>query len=195
VVSIAAIRGRARGAGSEFVLACDLRFASRELAILGQPEVSVALVPGGGPMARLPQLVGRGRALEILLSGHDVDGELAERYGYVNRALPDRELDAFVDALAARIGSFDKKAVAETKHYVDQVSLPDDDLLPRLWMPSGPPPPAVRHGRGSEPCWSTASSSEAMSNCAWVTTSDSCSRPIVPNSAAKRRPQGLIHRS
>jgi enoyl-CoA hydratase/carnithine racemase len=130
VVSIAAIRGRARGAGSEFVLACDLRFASRELAILGQPEVSVALVPGGGPMARLPQLVGRGRALEILLSGHDVDGELAERYGYVNRALPDRELDAFVDALAARIGSFDKKAVAETKHYVDQVSLPDDDLLP-----------------------------------------------------------------
>lgn len=130
VVSIAAIRGRARGAGSEFVLACDLRFASRELAILGQPEVSVALVPGGGPMARLPQLVGRGRALEILLGGQDVDGELAERYGYVNRALPDRELDAFVDALAARIGSFDKQAVAETKHYVDQVSLPDDDLLP-----------------------------------------------------------------
>jgi enoyl-CoA hydratase/carnithine racemase len=130
VVSIAAIRGRARGAGSEFVLACDLRFASREFAILGQPEVSVALVPGGGPMARLPQLVGRGRALEILLGGQDVDGELAERYGYVNRALPDRELDAFVDALAARIGSFDKQAVAETKHYVDQVSLPDDDLLP-----------------------------------------------------------------
>ena len=83
VVSIAAIRGRARGAGSEFVLACDLRFASRERAILAQPEVSLAFVPGGGPMARLPQLVGRGRALEILLGGQDVDGELAERYGYV----------------------------------------------------------------------------------------------------------------
>src|SRR5881392_1112885 len=102
VASIASIRGRATGVGSELALACDMRFASRDKAILSQWEVGAGLVPGGGPMARLPRLIGRGRALEVLLSADDVDGDLAELYGY-NRALPDAELDAFVDALAVRI--------------------------------------------------------------------------------------------
>src|SRR6201989_412217 len=116
VVSIASIRGRATGVGSELALASDMRFASCEKAILSQWEVGVGLVPGGGPMARLPRLIGRGRALEVLLGADDIGGGLAERYGYVNRALPDEELDAFVDALATRIASFDKQALAETKH-------------------------------------------------------------------------------
>jgi len=88
-VTISALRGRARGAGSEFVLATDIRFASRERAVLGQFEVGFAAVPGGGPSTRLPGMVGRGRAFEILLGGEDFDGSLAERYGYVNRAVPD----------------------------------------------------------------------------------------------------------
>src|SRR5271163_5340446 len=119
VVSIAKIRGRATGVGSELALASDMRFASREKAILSQWEVGAGLVPGGGPMARLPRLMGRGRALEVLLGADDIHGELAERYGYVNRALPDAELDAFIDRLAVRISSFDKQAIAETKRLVD----------------------------------------------------------------------------
>src|ERR1700716_1033706 len=101
VVSIVSIRGRATGVGSELALASDMRFASSEKAILSQSEVGAGLVPGGGPMARLPRLIGRGRALEILLGADDIGGDLAELYGYVNRSLPDAELDAFVDALAA----------------------------------------------------------------------------------------------
>ena len=97
VVSIASIRGRARGAGSEFVLACDLRFASRENTLLGQFEVGTGVVPGGGPMARLPRLVGRGRALEILLVADDLDGPRAEQYGYVNRVIADDQLDDEVE--------------------------------------------------------------------------------------------------
>ena len=133
VVSIAAIRGRATGVGSELALASDMRFASREKAILSQWEVGAGLVPGGGPMARLPRLIGRGRALEVLLGADDIDGELAERYGYVNRALPDAELDAFVDALATRIASFDKQAIAETKRLVDIASLPSDEEIAPEW--------------------------------------------------------------
>src|SRR5213079_2659931 len=106
VVSIASIRGRATGVGSELALASDMRFASRETAILSQWEVGAGLVPGGGPMARLPRLLGRGRALEVLLGADDIDGDLAERYGYVNRSIPDHELDGFVEALATRIASF-----------------------------------------------------------------------------------------
>jgi len=98
VVSIALIRGRATGMGSELALACDMRFASREKAILSQFEVGAGLVPGGGPMARLSRLMGRGRALEVILSANDVPGDLAERYGYVNRSLPDSDLEGFVDA-------------------------------------------------------------------------------------------------
>ncbi len=131
VVSIAKIRGRATGVGSELALASDMRFASREKAILSQWEVGAGLVPGGGPMARLPRLIGRGRALEVLLGADDVDGDLAERYGYVNRSFPDAELDVFVDALAARIATFDRQAIAETKRLVDAASLPPDaDIAP-----------------------------------------------------------------
>lgn len=130
VVSIASIRGRARGAGSEFALACDIRFASAEKAVLGQFEVGVGAVPGGNSMARLAGLVGRGRALEIVLGADDFPGAVAERYGYVNRALPDAELDAFVDAFARRIASFEKEALAETKQFVDALSLPDDARFP-----------------------------------------------------------------
>jgi enoyl-CoA hydratase/carnithine racemase len=133
VVSISSIRGRATGVGSELALACDMRFASREKAVLSQWEVGAGLVPGGGPMARLPRLVGRGRALEVLLGADDIGGELAELYGYVNRALPDRELDAFVDSLAARISSFDKEAIAETKRLVNLNSLPSDDEIAPEW--------------------------------------------------------------
>ena len=121
-VSIASIRGRARGGGSEFLLACDLRFASRELAVLGQPEVGLGLFPGGGGTERLPALVGRARALEIILGCEDFDAETAERYGYVNRAIPDDELDAFVDRLARRIASFDTAALAKGKARVNNSS-------------------------------------------------------------------------
>jgi enoyl-CoA hydratase/carnithine racemase len=129
VVSIAKIRGCVRGVSSEFVLACDMRFASRENTRLGQPEVGVGVHPGGGGAERLPHLVGRGRALEIVLGAGDFDGDTAERYGYVNRALPDTELDAFVDALARRIASFDGRAIAAGKNLVNQVSLPSADRL------------------------------------------------------------------
>lgn len=133
IVSIAKIRGCARGASSEFVLACDMRFGSRENMRLGQPEVAVGVHPGGGGAERLPLLVGRGRALEIVLSGNDFDAELAERYGYINRALPDTELDGFVDALACRIASFDRPAIAAAKNLINRVSLPSsDDLLDAL---------------------------------------------------------------
>ena len=129
VVSIARIRGCVRGVSSEFVLACDMRFASRENTRLGQPEVGVGLHPGGGGTERLPHLVGRGRALEIVLGANDFDGNTAERYGYVNRALPDAELDGFVDALARRIASFDRRAIAAAKNLVNHVSLPSADRL------------------------------------------------------------------
>jgi enoyl-CoA hydratase/carnithine racemase len=129
VVSIAKIRGCVRGGSSEFVLACDMRFASRENTRLGQPEVGVGVHPGGGGTERLPPLVGRGRALEIILGANDVDGDLAERYGYVNRALPDAELDRFVDGLARRIASFDRPAIAAAKRLVNEVSLPSADRL------------------------------------------------------------------
>src|SRR6201982_1669105 len=124
VVSIAKIRGCVRGVSSEFTLACDMRFASRENTRLGQPEVGVGLHPGGGGTERLPHLVGRGRALEIILGASDFDGEKAEQYGYVNRALPDAELDAFVDTLARRISSFDKRSIAAAKRLVNKISLP-----------------------------------------------------------------------
>jgi enoyl-CoA hydratase/carnithine racemase len=130
LVSIASIRGRARGAGSEFVLACDLRFASRENTLLGQFEVGLGVVPGGGPMARLSRLVGRGRALEILLVADDCDGPRAEQYGYVNRAIADDRLDDEVEAIASRLARFDHDAIARTKSYVDQVTLPADSELP-----------------------------------------------------------------
>ena len=133
VVSIASIRGRATGVGSELALACDMRFASREKAILSHFEVGAGVVPGGGPMARLPRLMGRGRALEVLLGADDIPGDLAERYGYVNRSFPDADLDAFVESLATRIASFDKRALSETKRFADVASLPPDYEIAPEW--------------------------------------------------------------
>jgi len=115
VVSIAAIRGRTRAAGSEFVLACDMRFASRENTLLGLFEVGVAAVPGGGPVARLSRLVGRGRALEILLVADELDGPRAAEYGYVNRVIPDGRLDDEVDEIALRLAGLHHDAIARAK--------------------------------------------------------------------------------
>jgi len=129
VVSIAKIRGRARGVGSEFVLACDLRFASRENTVLAQVEVGSGVHPGGGGIERLAHLVGRGRALEIIIGSDDFEGETAERYGYVNRAVPDAKLDDFVDKLARRIATFDRRPMEAAKNLVNQVSLPPTDRL------------------------------------------------------------------
>jgi len=132
VVSIALIRGRATGNGSEITLACDMSFASREKTIISQWEVGVGMVAGGGPMARLPHLIGRNRALEVLLSSEDLRADQAEAYGYINRALPDAELDAFVEALATRIAQFDKWAITTTKRLVN-TSLPPDVELGAGW--------------------------------------------------------------
>jgi enoyl-CoA hydratase/carnithine racemase len=122
-VSIASIRGRARGVGSEFALACDMRFASLQKAIFGQPEVAVGIIPGGGAVERLPMLTGRARTLEIILGSDDFDAATAERYGWINRALPDGELDAFVGNLARRIASFDRQALIEAKRLINRHGL------------------------------------------------------------------------
>jgi enoyl-CoA hydratase/carnithine racemase len=132
VASIALIRGRATGNGSEITLACDMSFASREKAIISQWEAGVGMVPGGGPMARLPQLIGRNRALEVLLSSEDIRGEQAEAYGYVNRALPDADLDAYVETLATRIAKFDKWSIANIKRLVN-ASLPPEVEIGAGW--------------------------------------------------------------
>src|SRR6202045_3698881 len=131
-VSIALIRGRATGNGSALLLACDMSCGSRENALISHFEVGVGVVPGGGPMAGLPRIMGRGRALEVLLGADDIGAADAERLGYVNRALPDAELDGFVDALASRIASFDKWAIANTKRLVN-ASLPPDVEIAAGW--------------------------------------------------------------
>jgi len=124
VVSIAKIRGRTRGIGNEFVLACDMRFASRQRALFGNPEIGVGLVPGGGALEWLPRVVGRSRALEIILSGDDFDADIAERYGWVNRVLDDDDLDSFVDALARRLASFDRETLAAAKTQINRFATP-----------------------------------------------------------------------
>ena len=117
-VTIGKINGRARGGGSELLLALDMRFAAHG-AVLSQPEVAMGIIPGGGGSARLPRLVGRGRALEIVLGCDDITAEVAERYGYINRALPPEELAPFVERLAHRIASFPAEAIALAKSAVD----------------------------------------------------------------------------
>ncbi|MFG2480551.1 enoyl-CoA hydratase/isomerase family protein [Streptomyces fagopyri] len=133
VVTIASVRGRARGAGSEFLLATDIRFASREKAVIGQFEIGMSAVPGGGPATLLPGLVGRGRTFEILFGGLDYDGALAERYGYMNRAFPDAELDAFVDEFASRVAQFDLHTIRDIKHFVNLATKrPDSELKDQM---------------------------------------------------------------
>ncbi len=129
-VTISAIRGIARGAGSEFILVTDMRFASREKAVLGQMEVGFTALPGGGATGRLPALVGRGRTFEILLGGEDYSADLAERYGYVNRAIPDAEFQAFVTAYATRVSRWDRRVIADIKHYVNKYTILPDSEYP-----------------------------------------------------------------
>jgi enoyl-CoA hydratase/carnithine racemase len=144
VVSIAKIRGRTRGIGNEFVLACDMRFASRQSALFGNPEVGVGLVPGGGALEWLPRLVGRSRALEIVLSGDDFAADIAERYGWVNRTLDDDALDSFVDALTRRLASFDREVLGAAKAQINRFGTPtaaelqssNDMIFPMLALPN-----------------------------------------------------------
>jgi enoyl-CoA hydratase/carnithine racemase len=128
LITIAQIRGRVRGAGSEFVLACDMRFAARETAIFGQIEPAFGLIPGGGAVQYLVRVMGRARALEVLLSSDDYDAELAERYGWINRALPADRLEEFVTRLAHRIAGFPAAGHAAVKDRVNAISLasPED---------------------------------------------------------------------
>ena len=144
VVSIAKIRGRTRGIGNEFVLACDMRFASRQNALFGNPEVGVGLIPGGGALEWLPRLVGRSRALEIVLSADDFDADVAERYGWVNRALDDADLNSFVDTLVRRLASFDREVLAAAEAQINRFGTPtavelqssNDMIFPMLTWPS-----------------------------------------------------------
>jgi enoyl-CoA hydratase/carnithine racemase len=128
-VTIAQLEGRARGGGSEFVLSLDLRFGAVGRAILGQPEVAVGILPGGSGTQRLPRLIGRGRALEVVLGCEDFDAELAERYGYINRALPADELAQYVERLARRIATFPPHAVRLAKRAVDAAGGPLEEGL------------------------------------------------------------------
>jgi enoyl-CoA hydratase/carnithine racemase len=143
VVSIAKIRGRTRGIGNEFVLACDMRFASRQNALFGNPEVGVGLVPGGGAMEWLPRLVGRSRALEFVLSADDFNADIAERYGWVNRTLDDKDLDAFVDTLVRRLASFERETLGAAKAQINRFGMPtagelqssNEMIFPMLALP------------------------------------------------------------
>jgi len=143
VVSIAKVRGRTRGIGNEFVLACDMRFASRQNALFGNPEVGVGLIPGGGALEWLPRLVGRSRALEFVLSADDFDADIAERYGWVNRTLDDGDLDAFVDTLVRRLASFERETLGAAKAQVNRFGMPtaaelqssNEMIFPMLALP------------------------------------------------------------
>lgn len=148
VITIAAIRGLTRGFGADFATNCDMRFASREKAVFSQPEVGAGIIPGGGAFEWLPRLVGRARALEIILGADDFDASTAELYGWINRAVPDAEFEGFVDKFARRLAGFDAKLLAESKRLVNaRVGMPSQadfaegmDLFVQstTWPGSGP---------------------------------------------------------
>jgi enoyl-CoA hydratase/carnithine racemase len=123
-ITVAAIHGRSRGGGNELALALDLRYASAETAFFGQPEVGAGLLPGGGGTENLPRLIGRDRALEAILGSADYDATTAERWGWVTRALPEAELDAFIEELVERLASFDKNSLAAAKAAIGRATLP-----------------------------------------------------------------------
>jgi enoyl-CoA hydratase/carnithine racemase len=129
IVTIAEVAGRVRGVGSEFVLACDMAFASRERAIFGQPEGGAGVIPGAGGIQHLTRLMGRQRAMEVILGADDLSAESAEAYGWINRALPDAELGPFVNALAHRIASFPRAGIATIKERINAIALaPEREL-------------------------------------------------------------------
>lgn len=123
-ITVGLVRGRARGIGNEFLLGLDVRFASREKAVLGQLEIGSGIIPGCGGMQRLWRLIGKARALEAIVSGEDYDAELAERYGWVNRAVPDAELDGFVERFARRVATFDTDALRAVKEILREENPP-----------------------------------------------------------------------
>src|SRR6185369_300958 len=131
LVTIAQIEGRVRGVGSEFILACDMRFAARESAIFGQFEPAFGVIPGAGAAQHLTRLMGRGRALEVLLSADDYNAEIAERYGWINRALPASELGDFVRSLALRIASLPAAGHAVVKNRVNAIALASAEDIQR----------------------------------------------------------------
>ena len=131
LVTIAQIEGRVRGAGSELVLACDLRFAARESAIFAQPEAGLGALPGAGGIQHLTRLLGRARALEVILSADDYDADLAERYGWINRALPRSALGGFVRSLAHRIAAFPAASLDAVKERVNAIALAPVDEFRR----------------------------------------------------------------
>jgi enoyl-CoA hydratase/carnithine racemase len=133
-VSMAKIEGRARGGGSEFVLGLDMRFGAFGKAMLAQPEVGVGIIPGGGGTQRLPRLIGQARALEVILGCDDFPAEIAERYGYINRALPPEELSPFVEDLAYRIAGFPAEAIALAKKSVQNAE--EMSVVEGLWEES-----------------------------------------------------------
>jgi enoyl-CoA hydratase/carnithine racemase len=150
LVTIAQIEGRVRGAGNEFVLACDMRFAARQSAIFSQPELGFGLIPGAGGIQHLTRLIGRGRALEVMLSADDYDAELAERYGWINRALPAETLGEFVRSLAHRIAAFPAAGRAALKDRVNTSSLAEASELRRdsdLFLECARDPEAQRRMR------------------------------------------------
>jgi enoyl-CoA hydratase/carnithine racemase len=132
-ITIASIHGRTQGGGDELALAFDLRYASREKAVFGQPEVGIGLFPGGGGPDHLAKLAGRDRALEVFLTADDYDAETAEQFGWVTRTLPDAELDGFVSRLARRLATFDKTALVTTKRHINAAAAPNEAELLRSY--------------------------------------------------------------
>jgi enoyl-CoA hydratase/carnithine racemase len=129
-VTVGLLRGRARGVGSEFLQALDIRFASREKAVLSQIEVGTGVIPGGGGLERLPLLIGRARALEVIIGADDFDADTAALYGWVNRAIPDVEIEGFVERFATRVASFDHKLIAAVKDIVNhRVERPTNEQI------------------------------------------------------------------
>lgn len=164
-VTIGVLRGRARGVGSEFLLALDMRFASREKSVLAQIEVGCGIIPGGGGLERLPPLIGRARSMEAIIGGEDFNADTAERYGWVNRAIPDAELDAFVERLSLRIAGFDRHAIAAAKKLINaRTGLPStQDTIESqkiFFEAAARPSTQARFGE----CWIAACSSPAISN-------------------------------
>ena len=202
VVSITAIRGRATGVGSELALACDMRFASLEKAVLSQFEVGAGFVPGGGPMARLPRLIGRGRALEVLLGADDIPGDLAERYGYVNRAMPTpNSMPLSRRWPCALLRSTNRPSLRRRISSILQACPPTRKLRPS-GMPVLPLFSAPRSGEESPHYWSAARISRATSKIGWDTTwvnsapgarthkirADGCSTKVCATPRNDRRP-------